>query len=82
MGIAKYQYGRYTNNMEMSFIITMLETTDFNPPDIQIFTAAKLYGAQKLPLGQAAHAAGLSKRTFAELLAGTRHRCFLKMRKN
>jgi predicted HTH domain antitoxin len=33
-----------------------------------IFTAAKLYESPKLTIGQAAEAAGLSKRTFAELL--------------
>jgi predicted HTH domain antitoxin len=68
VGIAKYQCGRYTNNMEMSLTLTMPETTDLNPTDMQIFTAAKLYEAQKLSLGQAARAAGLSKRTFGELL--------------
>ncbi|MDR1586697.1 MAG: UPF0175 family protein, partial [Treponema sp.] len=35
--------------------------TDFNPVELRIFTAAKLYEAQKLSLGQAAKAAGLSK---------------------
>jgi len=33
------------------------------------FIAAKLYESGKLSLGQAAEMAGLSKRTFAELLA-------------
>jgi predicted HTH domain antitoxin len=54
--------------MEMRLTLTMPEITDLNPVDVQIFTAAKLYEAQKLSLGQAAEAAGLSKRTFAELL--------------
>jgi predicted HTH domain antitoxin len=54
--------------MEMHLTLTMPELTDLNPADVQIFTAAKLYEARKLSLGQAAEAAGLSKRTFAELL--------------
>jgi predicted HTH domain antitoxin len=54
--------------MEMHLTLTMPELTDLDPAGVQIFTAAKLYEAQKLSLGQAAEAAGLSKRTFAELL--------------
>jgi predicted HTH domain antitoxin len=54
--------------MEMHLTLTMPEMTDLNPTDLLIFTAAKLYESQKLTLGQAAAAAGLSKRTFAELL--------------
>jgi predicted HTH domain antitoxin len=52
----------------MEITLTLPEMTDLDPTDVQIFTAAKLYEAQKLSLGQAARAAGLSKRTFAELL--------------
>jgi predicted HTH domain antitoxin len=55
--------------MEMHLTLTMPEITDLNATDVQIFTAAKPYEAQKLSLGQAAEAAGLSKRTFAELLS-------------
>lgn len=54
--------------MEMHLTLTMPEMTDLNQTDLLLFTAAKLYEAQKLTLGQAAEAAGLSKRTFAELL--------------
>jgi predicted HTH domain antitoxin len=54
--------------MEMHLTLTMPEMTDLNPTDLLIFTATKLYESQKLTLGQAAEAAGLSKRTFAELL--------------
>jgi predicted HTH domain antitoxin len=54
--------------MAMHLTLTMPEMTDLNPTDLLIFTAAKLYESQKLTLGQAAEAAGLSKRTFAELL--------------
>jgi predicted DNA-binding protein (UPF0251 family) len=53
--------------MEMHLTLTMPEMTDLGPADVQIFTAAKLYEAQKLTLEQAAEAAELSKRTFAEL---------------
>jgi predicted HTH domain antitoxin len=54
--------------MEMHLTLTMPEMTDFQETDMQIFLAAKLYESEKLSLGQAADAAGLSKRTFAELL--------------
>jgi predicted HTH domain antitoxin len=54
--------------MEMHLTLAMPEMTDLSSTDVLIFTAAKLYEAQKLTLGQAAEAAGLSKRTFAELL--------------
>jgi predicted HTH domain antitoxin len=54
--------------MEMQLTLTMPETTDLSPTDLRIFTAAKLYEAQKLSLGQAAEAAGLPTRIFAERL--------------
>ncbi|MDR1257124.1 MAG: UPF0175 family protein [Spirochaetaceae bacterium] len=54
--------------MEMYLTLTMPEMTDLNPVDVRLFTAAKFYDAQKLSLGQAAEAAGLSKRAFAEIL--------------
>jgi predicted HTH domain antitoxin len=54
--------------MEMTLTLTMPDMADVNSTDMQIFLAAKLYEAEKLSLGQAASAAGLSKRTFAELL--------------
>jgi predicted HTH domain antitoxin len=43
----------------------MLRITEL---DLKIMLAAKLYEKRELSLGQAADAAGLSKRTFAELL--------------
>jgi predicted HTH domain antitoxin len=43
----------------------MLRITEL---DLKIMLAAKLYKKRELSLGQAACAAGLSKRTFAELL--------------
>ncbi|GHV92184.1 hypothetical protein AGMMS50268_26870 [Spirochaetia bacterium] len=54
--------------MEMHLTLTMPEMTDINETDMQIFLAAKLYESAKLSLGQAADVAGLSKRTFAEIL--------------
>jgi predicted HTH domain antitoxin len=54
--------------MEMHITLTMPEMADLSETDIQIFLAAKLYEAEKLSLGQAADLAGISKRTFAELL--------------
>jgi hypothetical protein len=59
--------------MEMHLTLTMPEMTDINETDMQIFLAAKLADlwsdeSAKLSLGQAADVAGLSKRTFAEVL--------------
>ncbi|MHC6203515.1 UPF0175 family protein [Breznakiellaceae bacterium SP9] len=54
--------------MEMHLTLTMPEMTELSETDMQIWVAAKLYESAKLSLGQAAEAAGLSKRTFAELL--------------
>ena len=44
------------------------DTVDLNDKDIVILIASKLYEQGKLSLGQAADFAGLSKKTFAELL--------------
>jgi predicted HTH domain antitoxin len=52
----------------MILTLTMPDMADINAMDMQIFLAAKLYETGKLSLGQAAAAAGLSKRTFTELL--------------
>ncbi len=41
---------------------------DIDDKEISMLVAAKLYEQRKLSLGQAAELAGLSKRTFAELL--------------
>lgn len=45
------------------------DTFELNPKDTVRFLAAKLYESGKLSLGQAAELAGLSKSTFAEILA-------------
>jgi predicted HTH domain antitoxin len=44
------------------------DTLNLSEFDTKMFVAAKLYESGKLPLGYAADAAGLSKRTFIELL--------------
>lgn len=45
------------------------EALDLDERQIKHFLAAKLYESGKLSLGQAADLAGLSKTTFAEILA-------------
>jgi predicted HTH domain antitoxin len=44
------------------------DTVDFDDKDIAMIVASALYEKGKLSLGQAAELAGLTKRTFAELL--------------
>lgn len=44
------------------------DSLDMDSNDVAILLAARLYEQGKLSLGQAAEVAGLSKRTFAELL--------------
>ncbi len=44
------------------------DTVDLDDKDIAMLVASVLYEKGKLSLGQAAEMAGLSKRTFAELL--------------
>ena len=44
------------------------DTLDVNDRDIAMLVSTQLYEQGKLSLGQAAEVAGLSKRTFAELL--------------
>lgn len=44
------------------------DTLEMDSRDIALLVATKLYEAGKLSLGQAAEVAGLTKRTFAELL--------------
>jgi len=44
------------------------ENVDLDDQDIAMLVASTLYEKGKLSLGQAAELAGLSKRTFAELL--------------
>jgi predicted HTH domain antitoxin len=48
--------------------IELPDTVSINEPYLKTFLAAKLYEKQELSLGQAADAAGLSKRAFAEIL--------------
>ncbi len=44
------------------------DTLDVDNSELAMLVASKLYEQGKLSLGQAAEVAGLSKRTFAELL--------------
>ena len=44
------------------------DSVDMNDKDVAMLVAAILYEKGKLSLGQAAEMAGLTKRTFAELL--------------
>ncbi len=44
------------------------DTVDLNDKEALLILASRLYERSKLSLGQAAELAGLSKRTFAELL--------------
>ncbi|MFW6248484.1 MAG: UPF0175 family protein [Bacteroidota bacterium] len=44
------------------------DTVDLNDKDIPMLVASTLYEKGKLSLGQAAELAGLTKRTFAELV--------------
>ena len=44
------------------------DTVDINNEEIAMLIASKLYEQGRLSIGQAAEVAGLSKRTFAELL--------------
>jgi len=44
------------------------DTLDVNSRDIAMLVSTRLYEQGKLSLGQAAEVAGLTKRTFAELL--------------
>jgi predicted HTH domain antitoxin len=48
--------------------INIPDTLDLNNDDITMLIATRLYEQGKLSLGQAADLAGLTKRTFAELL--------------
>ncbi len=48
--------------------INLPDALDVNDREILMLVATRLYEQGKLSLGQAAEVAGLSKRTFAELL--------------
>lgn len=49
--------------------INIPDSIDFNNNDAAMLVSTKLYENGKLSLGQAAEIVGLTKRTFAELLA-------------
>ena len=51
-----------------SIILNIPESLDFDSQDIAMLVSTKLYEQGRLSLGQAANVAGLTKRTFAELL--------------
>jgi len=48
--------------------LTLPDSLDINERQISMIIAARLYEQGRLSLGQAAEVAGLTKRTFAELL--------------
>ncbi len=48
--------------------INLPDTLEMDDREVLMIVAARLYEQGKLSLGQAAEVAGLSKRTFAELL--------------
>ena len=48
--------------------VNIPDSLDINSTDVAMIVSTRLYEQGKLSLGQAAEVAGLSKRTFAELL--------------
>jgi len=48
--------------------LNLPDTLEMDSRELAMLVATKLYEQRKLSLGQAAEVAGLSKRTFAELL--------------
>lgn len=48
--------------------LTLPDSLDMDNKDLAMLVASRLYEQRKLSLGQAAEVAGLTKRTFAELL--------------
>ena len=49
--------------------VNLPDSLDLDNSDLSMLIASKLYEQGKLSIGQAAELAGLTKRTFAELLA-------------
>lgn len=49
--------------------LNLPDSLDMDRSEVAMFIAARLYEQGKLSLGQAAEMAGLTKRTFAELLS-------------
>ncbi len=52
-----------------TLILSLPDSLDLDNREVAMLVASKLYEKGKLSLGQAAEMAGLSKRTFAELLS-------------
>jgi predicted HTH domain antitoxin len=52
----------------MQFTLTIPDSVNVSQADAQIMLAIKLFETKRLPLGKAAAVAGLSYRTFYELL--------------
>lgn len=52
-----------------TLVINIPDTVDFDDKEALMAIASRLYETGKLSLGQAAELAGLSKRTFMEILA-------------
>ncbi|MDP1843930.1 MAG: UPF0175 family protein [Sediminibacterium sp.] len=52
-----------------TFMLNLPDSLDLDYDDLSMPIASKLFEQGKLSLGQAAELAGLTKRTFAELLA-------------
>jgi predicted HTH domain antitoxin len=53
---------------QIQLTITLPEMATATEADLKMMLASRLYETEKLSLGQAADVAGLTKRTFAELL--------------
>ena len=52
-----------------TLILNLPDTVDVDNKDLALLVSTRLYEQGKLSLGQAAEVAGLTKRTFAELLS-------------
>jgi predicted HTH domain antitoxin len=52
-----------------TFTVNLPDSIDLDNSDLSMLVASKLYEQGRLSLGQAADVAGLTKRSFAELLA-------------
>ena len=51
-----------------SITIELPELSEIKERDVKLMLAGQLYEDERLTLGQAAHLAGLSKRTFIEII--------------
>jgi predicted HTH domain antitoxin len=61
-------YYRSLKGLTMQMTLTVPDAANISETDAQILFAIKLFEAEKLSLGKAAETAGLSYRTFYELL--------------